>query len=193
LEKKQATPSPNGGEKSPRQTRSQSSPSKLAPNHSPSPKSLNGGKSKEKTPAKGSPAKGSPKVSLSKQFKLAEKQTVPSSPKRGRGQAKPGLPARTKGKKPQQKWNIGDNVEALWDDGRMYAARIEKINVIKGGHTYDIRFSEDKIVLKGRKASQIQSPDDDEEEMAWNDQCELLNCNQKQFACWNHTAHCSAW
>lgn len=168
-----------------RVTRStQSSPSKLAPDHSPSVKSLKAKATKETKSAKSTPKtspktsktspkttnsspkspKASPKVSLSKQFKLAEKQEVSSSPKRGRGQAKPGLPARKKGKA-EHKWNIGDIVEALWDDGRMYAARIEKVNQVKNGaYTYDVRFTEDKVLVKGKKSSQIQSPEDDDDE-----------------------------
>jgi hypothetical protein len=152
--------SPNA---SPRLTRSNAiaeSPSKLTPTKTtPPPSKAKSSPAKEKSP---------PKMSLSKQFKLAEEQKVESSPKRGRG-ATIKKTAAKKGRKKdnaEETWKVGDMVEALWDaDGFFYSAKIMKvINNSKQGVTYDVQFVQDKVMAKSRKPSQIQRPTDDNED-----------------------------
>lgn len=49
-------------------------------------------------------------------------------------------------------------MEALWDiDGFYYDATVEVVNTDENnGITYDLRFIQDNVLMRGRKPSQIQ-------------------------------------
>jgi len=60
-------------------------------------------------------------------------------------------------------FKVGDLIDAQWEDGLFYSAKIIKVNKLKSGNTYNIEFTQDKVQIKGLKRSEIQSYTDDSE------------------------------
>jgi len=58
-------------------------------------------------------------------------------------------------------FKVGDLIDAQWDDGLFYSAKVIKVNKLKSGNTYNIEFTQDKVQIKNLKRSQIQSYTDD--------------------------------
>lgn len=55
-------------------------------------------------------------------------------------------------------------MDAEWEDGLYYSARVVRVNKLKSGNTYDVEFTQDGIEVKKLKRNQIQSYSDDDEE-----------------------------
>jgi len=122
--------------------------------------------SAKKVSSRGGSRETTPKGKQSPRGKKEEVEEVtPTKTGRGRSGSRPATPTPSKGvqKKGTARggeeigWKVGDVVEALWDDdGFYYDARVEKVVKSKGGITYDIKFVQDKVTVKGRKPSQLQ-------------------------------------
>jgi hypothetical protein len=66
-----------------------------------------------------------------------------------------------------KEFKAGEMVDAWWEDGLFYAAKIVKVTKSKQGLTYDVEFIQDGVQRKKYTRSQIQSysaDDDDEDE-----------------------------
>jgi len=60
-------------------------------------------------------------------------------------------------------FKVGDLIDAQWEDGLFYSAKIFKVNKLKSGTTYNVEFIQDKVSATNLKRSQIQSYTDDSE------------------------------
>lgn len=58
-------------------------------------------------------------------------------------------------------FKVGDLIDAAWDDGLFYSAKVIKVNKNKTGTTYNVEFTQDKVQAKGLKRNQIQSYSED--------------------------------
>jgi len=60
-------------------------------------------------------------------------------------------------------FKVGDLIDAQWDDNLFYSAKVIKVNKLKSGNTYNVEFTQDKVVERNLKRNQIQSYTDDSE------------------------------
>jgi len=60
-------------------------------------------------------------------------------------------------------FKVGDLIDAQWDDNLFYSAKVIKVNKLKSGNTYNVEFTQDKVVEKNLRRNQIQSYTDDSE------------------------------
>jgi hypothetical protein len=61
-------------------------------------------------------------------------------------------------------FKTGDLIDAEWEDGLFYSARVIKVNKLKSGTTYDVEFTQDGIQFKKLTREQIQSYSADEDD-----------------------------
>jgi hypothetical protein len=61
-------------------------------------------------------------------------------------------------------FKAGAVIDAQWEDGLFYSAKIIKVNKTKAGNTYNVEFTQDLVQRKNLKRNQIQSYTDDDSE-----------------------------
>jgi hypothetical protein len=133
-----------------------STPSKVVE----SPKSV---QKKTATPTKvspkpvGKPAKASPKGKASPKSNKTTPKKV-ASPKSRK------VESEESSEDENTEFKVGDLIDAQWDDNLFYSAKVIKVNKLKSGNTYNVEFTQDKVIEKGLKRNQIQSYTNDSEE-----------------------------
>jgi len=107
-----------------------------------------------------SAAKNSPKSTPSNNKKSSPKgSAVKASPKT----AKPVLvESESEDEDDNTEFKVGDLIDAEWDDGLFYSAKVVKVNTLKSGNTYDVEFIQDKVRANKLKRTQIQSYSEEE-------------------------------
>jgi len=60
-------------------------------------------------------------------------------------------------------FKAGELVDAQWDDGLFYSAKVVKVHKLKSGNAYDVEFTQDGIQVKKLKRDQIQSYSEESE------------------------------
>jgi len=115
------------------------------------------------TSTKGSPKQvGKPATKASPKGKVASPKSNKTPPKKV-SKRPVVVESESESEDENTEFKAGDLIDAQWEDGLFYSARIVRVNKNKSGNTYNIEFTQDGVPLKNLKRSQIQSYTDDSE------------------------------
>lgn len=116
---------------------------------------------KTATPTKVSPKPvGKPATKASPKGKASPKNNK-STPKKVASPKSRKVESEESSEDENTEFKVGDLIDAQWDDDLFYSAKVIKVNKLKSGNTYNVEFTQDKVIEKGLKRSQIQSYTDD--------------------------------
>jgi len=118
---------------------------------------------KAATPTKVSPKPGGKPAKTSPKGKAASPKSNKTTPKKVASPKSRKVESEESSEDENTEFKVGDLIDAQWDDNLFYSAKVIKVNKLKSGNTYNVEFTQDKVVEKNLKRNQIQSYTDDSE------------------------------
>lgn len=113
------------------------------------------------------PTKASPKTvgrPASTKVSPKRKPATPKSTTKGSPKARQQQESDSESEDDNTEFKVGDLIDAEWDDGLFYSAKVIKVNKTKSGNTYNVVFTQDNIEQKNLRRNQIQSYSEDSAE-----------------------------
>jgi len=118
---------------------------------------------KKTTPSKTSP-KSKPATKASPKGKASPKSNKNTPKKVASPKSKVVESVSSESEDETTDFKVGAVIDAQWEDGLFYSAKIIKVNKTKAGNTYNVEFTQDLVQRKNLKRNQIQSYTDDDSE-----------------------------
>jgi len=140
---------------SPQRESRSSNPSKVEAPKVPTPKKT--------TPSKASPkAGGKPATKASPKGKASPKSNKNTPKKVASPKSRQVESESSQSEDETTDFKVGSVIDAQWEDGLFYSAKVIKVNKTKAGNTYNVEFTQDLVQRKNLKPNQIQSYTDDD-------------------------------
>jgi len=117
---------------------------------------------KKTTPVKSSPKAGKPAAKVSPKGKASPKSNKNTPKGKASPKSRQVESESSQSEDETHDFKVGSVIDAQWEDGLFYSAKVIKVNKTKAGNTYNVEFTQDLVQRKNLKPNQIQSYTDDD-------------------------------